>query len=111
MATKRDYYDGLGVPRDASDEEIKRAFRRAAQRHHPDIDGSYGAEQRLKELNETSRSLSNRHSRTSNDMYGPGGSAGGDGGAAGESSGEEGCNAALRGGWTRESGLPVGARG
>ena len=43
MAIKRDYYEILGVPRDASDEEIKRAFRRAAQRNHPDIDTSAGA--------------------------------------------------------------------
>ena len=42
MAIKRDYYEILGVPRDASDEEIKRAFRRAAQRHHPDITLAWG---------------------------------------------------------------------
>ncbi|MBA2633228.1 MAG: DnaJ domain-containing protein, partial [Chloroflexi bacterium] len=36
MAVKRDYYDVLGVPRGADDAEIKRAFRRLAQQHHPD---------------------------------------------------------------------------
>src|SRR5918996_4191758 len=80
MAIKRDYYEILGVPRDASDEEIKRAFRRAAQRHHPDIDASDGAEQRFKELNEAYRVLSDRQRRTAYDMFGH---AGVDGPAAG----------------------------
>ncbi|HEV8252256.1 MAG TPA: molecular chaperone DnaJ [Candidatus Limnocylindria bacterium] len=70
MAVKRDYYEVLGVPRDASDEEIKRSFRRAAQRHHPDIDSSDGAEQRFKELNEAYRVLSDRQRRTAYDMFG-----------------------------------------
>lgn len=87
MATKRDYYEVLGVPRDASDEEIKRAFRRAAQRHHPDIDSSDGAEERFKELNEAYRILSDRQRRSAYDMFGHGGvdgaSAGGPGGFGG----------------------------
>jgi len=70
MAVKRDYYEVLGVPRDASDEEIKRSYRRAAQRHHPDIDSSDGAEQRFKELNEAYRVLSDRQRRTAYDMFG-----------------------------------------
>ena len=70
MAIKRDYYEVLGVPRDASDEEIKRSFRRAAQRHHPDIDSSDGAEERFKELNEAYRVLSDRQRRTAYDMFG-----------------------------------------
>ena len=80
MAIKRDYYEILGVPRDASDEEIKRAFRRAAQRHHPDIDASDGAEERFKELNEAYRVLGDRQRRTAYDMFGHagvGGTAGG----------------------------------
>jgi molecular chaperone DnaJ len=80
MAIKRDYYEILGVPRDASDEEIKRAFRRAAQRHHPDIDTSDGAEERFKELNEAYRVLGDRQRRTAYDMFGHagvGGTAGG----------------------------------
>src|SRR5918996_1430023 len=80
MAIKRDYYEILGVPRDASDEEVKRAFRRAAQRHHPDIDGSAGAEQRFKELNEAYRVLSDRQRRTAYDMFGHAGVDGASGG-------------------------------
>jgi molecular chaperone DnaJ len=80
MAVKRDYYDILGVPRDADDAEIKRAFRRLAQQHHPDVDGSDGAEQRFKELNEAYRVLSDRQRRTAYDMFGH---AGVDGASAG----------------------------
>ena len=70
MAIKRDYYEVLGVGREASDEEIKRAFRRLAQRHHPDVDGSDGAGERFKELNEAYRVLSDRQRRTAYDMFG-----------------------------------------
>ena len=80
MAIKRDYYEVLGVSRDASEEEIKRAFRRAAQRHHPDIDTSTGAEERFKELNEAYRVLSDRQRRSAYDMFGH---AGVDGASAG----------------------------
>ena len=89
MAVKRDYYEVLGVPRDASDEEIKRSYRRAAQRHHPDIDSSDGAEARFKELNEAYRVLSDRQRRTAYDMFGHSGvdaaSAGGFEGGFGRS--------------------------
>jgi molecular chaperone DnaJ len=87
MAIKRDYYEILGVPRDASDEEIKRAFRRAAQRHHPDVDKSDGAEERFKELNEAYRVLSDRQRRTAYDMFGH---AGVDAASAGAGGGFEG---------------------
>ena len=70
MAVKRDYYDILGVPKDADEAEIKRAFRRLAQRHHPDIDSGDGAEERFKELNEAYRVLSDRQRRTAYDMFG-----------------------------------------
>src|SRR5918992_5922584 len=70
MAIKRDYYDVLGVARDAGDAEIKRAFRRLAQRHHPDVDRDDGAEQRFKELNEAYRVLSDRQRRSAYDMFG-----------------------------------------
>ena len=83
MAIKRDYYEILGVPRDASDEEIKRAFRRAAQRQHPDIDASAGAEDRFKELNEAYRVLSDRQRRSAYDRFGHAGVDGASGGFEG----------------------------
>lgn len=80
MAVKRDYYEVLGVGRDADDGEIKRAFRRLAQLHHPDLDRNDGAEQRFKELNEAYRVLSDRQRRSAYDMFGH---AGVEGAAAG----------------------------
>lgn len=70
MAIKRDYYEILGVGREASDDEIKRAFRRLAQQHHPDVDSSDGAEERFKELNEAYRVLGDRQRRQAYDMFG-----------------------------------------
>ena len=70
MAVKRDYYEILGVERGASEEDIKRAFRRAAQKHHPDVDASAGADERFKELNEAYRVLSDRQRRAAYDMFG-----------------------------------------
>ncbi len=80
MAVKRDYYEVLGVQRDADEGEIKRAFRRLAQQHHPDVDRNDGAEQRFKELNEAYRVLSDRQRRSAYDMFGH---AGVEGAAAG----------------------------
>ncbi len=80
MAVKRDYYDVLGVSRDADDAEIKRAFRKLAQQHHPDVDKGDGAEARFKELNEAYRVLSDRQRRSAYDMFGH---AGVEGAAAG----------------------------
>ena len=63
----------------ADEAEIKRAFRRLAQRHHPDVDTGDGAEERFKELNEAYRVLSDRQRRPAYDMFGH---AGVDGAAA-----------------------------
>ena len=49
---KKDYYDVLGLARDASPEDVKRAFRRLAFEHHPDRNRSSDAEQKFKEINE-----------------------------------------------------------
>ena len=48
----KDYYDILGVARDASADEIKRSFRKKARKYHPDIDDSADAEAKFKDVNE-----------------------------------------------------------
>lgn len=71
MATKRDYYEVLGVSREASDGEIKKAYRRLARDHHPDANpNDHGAEERFKELTEAYEVLSNTDSRRAYDTYG-----------------------------------------
>jgi molecular chaperone DnaJ len=71
LATKRDYYEVLGLPRDASEAEIKKAYRRLARDHHPDANpDDSGAEERFKELTEAYEVLSNPESRRAYDTYG-----------------------------------------
>ena len=71
MATKRDYYEVLGVSREASEAEIKKAYRRAARSHHPDANpGDHEAEDRFKELTEAYEVLSNPEARRAYDTYG-----------------------------------------
>ncbi|HLT10798.1 MAG TPA: DnaJ C-terminal domain-containing protein [Micromonosporaceae bacterium] len=67
----RDYYEVLGVPRQATAEEIQQAFRRLARRYHPDINKSPGAEERFKEINEAYQVLSDPKQRARYDRYGP----------------------------------------
>jgi molecular chaperone DnaJ len=69
-ATKRDYYEVLGVPRNASVEEVKKAFRRLAMRYHPDRNKEDGAEARFKEIGEAYEVLSDREKRAAYDRYG-----------------------------------------
>ncbi len=66
----RDYYATLGVPRDASEEEIKRAFRRKARETHPDVAGHHGAEGAFKEINEAYEVLSDPRKRQAYDRFG-----------------------------------------
>ncbi len=82
MVTERDYYEVLGVPRTASDAEIKRAFRRLAQQWHPDVNTEAGAQERFKEINEAYQVLSDPQRRQSYDMFGRAG-VGGDSGFPG----------------------------
>ena len=67
----QDYYGALGVKRDASEKEIKTAFRRLARRFHPDINpGNAAAEKRFKEINEAHEVLGDPDSRRKYDKYG-----------------------------------------
>jgi curved DNA-binding protein len=67
----RDYYQILGVSRDADEKEIKRAFRRLARQHHPDVNpGDAKAEERFKELNEAYEVLSDPEKRSKYDQLG-----------------------------------------
>jgi molecular chaperone DnaJ len=70
MAIKQDYYQVLGVPRNASDEEIKSAFRRLAKQYHPDRNKELGAEEKFKEINEAYQVLSDPEKRRKYDRYG-----------------------------------------
>ncbi len=70
MAAKKDYYEVLGVSRSASNEEIKRAFRKLAFECHPDRNRDDGAAERFKELNEAYEVLSDPKRRATYDRFG-----------------------------------------
>lgn len=84
---KRDYYEILGVNRDASEEEIKKAYRKLAMKHHPDRNpDSKQAEEKFKEAKEAYEMLSDPQKRAAYDQYGHAGvdpNAGGPGAAGG----------------------------
>lgn len=70
-ADKRDYYEVLGISKDATDDEIKRAYRKAAKANHPDLNsGDKAAEQRFKEVGEAYEVLSDSAKRQRYDQYG-----------------------------------------
>ncbi|MBI2329611.1 MAG: DnaJ domain-containing protein [Chloroflexi bacterium] len=67
----KDYYNILGVKRDASEREIKQAFRRLARKHHPDVNpGDKSAEAKFKEINEAHEVLSDKEKRQKYDQFG-----------------------------------------
>ncbi|MCX7842684.1 MAG: molecular chaperone DnaJ [Clostridia bacterium] len=71
MANKRDYYEVLGVGRNASDAEIKKAYRKLAKQYHPDVNpGDKAAEARFKEVNEAYEVLSDQQKRSKYDQFG-----------------------------------------
>src|SRR5688572_33372461 len=82
MADKRDYYEVLGVGRNASADEIKRAYRTLARTYHPDVNREDHAEERFKEINEAYEVLSDADRRAAYDRFGHAangmGSGGGD---------------------------------
>jgi curved DNA-binding protein len=66
----RDYYDVLGVSRDAGPDELQRAYRRLARQNHPDINSDPAAEERFKEINEANSVLSDPEQRARYDRFG-----------------------------------------
>ncbi len=77
MADKKDYYETLGVSRDAKEEELKKSYRRLARKHHPDVNpGDKDAEARFKEISEAYAVLSDSEKRSQYDRFGHGGAGG-----------------------------------
>jgi molecular chaperone DnaJ len=76
--TKRDYYEVLGVSKTASDDEIKKAYRKLAVQHHPDKEG--GSEEKFKEISEAYEVLKDKQKRQRYDQFGHAGVGGASGG-------------------------------
>ncbi|WP_225744124.1 molecular chaperone DnaJ [Marinilactibacillus sp. Marseille-P9653] len=93
MAGKEDFYDLLGVSKDASKDEIKKAYRKLSKKHHPDISKEANADEKFKQITEAYEVLSDDQKRAAYDQYGHastdpnfgagGGFGGGFGGGAG----------------------------
>jgi molecular chaperone DnaJ len=81
MAAKRDYYEVLGVQRNASEDDIKKAFRRLARQFHPDVNKDKSAEARFKEINEAYEVLGDAAKRQTYDRLGHAGVSGAGAGA------------------------------
>ena len=85
MASKRDYYEILGVSKNASADELKKAYRNLARKTHPDVNKTPGAEEKFKEINEAFQVLSDPQKKSAYDQFGhsafePGGGGAGFGG-------------------------------
>lgn len=77
MDPRKNYYEILGVPENAGDDEVKKAFRRLAKKHHPDVNqGDKSSESRFKEVNEAHEVLSDRKKREEYDAIRAGGGRG-----------------------------------
>ena len=71
MAEKRDYYEVLGVSKNASEDEIKRPYKKLARKYHPDMNpGDKEAEEKFKEVNEANEVLSNPEKKAKYDQFG-----------------------------------------
>ncbi len=68
--SQKDYYDILGVSKNASDDEIKRAYRKLAKKYHPDINKEHGSEEKFKEVQKAYEVLSNADKRAAYDRFG-----------------------------------------
>ena len=109
-----EYYDRLGVSKDASQDEIKRAYRKMSKKYHPDINKEPGAEEKYKEVQEAYETLSDDQKRAAYDQYGPDGANGfgGQGGFGGFDGGagfggfEDICSSFFGGGATRNPNAP-----
>jgi len=91
MAEKRDYYEVLGISKSASDDDIKKAYRKLAKQYHPDVNKAADAEAKFKEINEAYEVLSDSQKRATYDQFGHAGMDGA-GGFGGFSSGFGGMN-------------------
>lgn len=70
MADKRDYYEVLGISKDASEADIKKAYRTLAKKYHPDRNKSKDAEEKMKEINEAYSILSDPNKKANYDRFG-----------------------------------------
>lgn len=83
MPSKRDYYEVLGIKKDATKQEIKKAYRKLAKLFHPDVNKSPDAEEKFKEVQEAYEVLSDEQKRAAYDQYGHAGTSGFQGGFEG----------------------------
>lgn len=74
--SKRDYYEVLGLDRDASKDEIRKAYRKLARKYHPDVNKEEGAEEKFKEAKEAYEVLNDEQKRAQYDQFGHAGASG-----------------------------------
>lgn len=92
-----EFYDRLGVSKDASQDEIKKAYRKMSKKYHPDINKEPGAEEKYKEVQEAYETLGDEQKRAAYDQYGAAGANGDFGGGAGGFGGFDGGGAGFGG--------------